>query len=256
MIRKGKKGSKQPRVCVYCLAPLTRRQKEHVIARQFFPKEPRWRDDLVTVPSCGRCNQEKQRVEDILGVLMPIGDTSEGARRVLQERVPRTLAKNRVLHRSLSESRVSFWLRHSSGILEHRRVLELSPWHQRAYYTWYQFVIKGLFWKETRYPLPAGFEIGLIKPTPGPMTSFLKDVFRRVAPMVRKRSLADGEFVYAFALADSQPVSLWWIRFRSTDMAVVTRPPGAGELRDTLRPIEWTPPPLPRPEPGLIVAPW
>ena len=247
----------KPRVCVYCLAPLERRQrqKEHVVAQQFFPQEAQWLDDLVTVPSCKGCNQEKQRAEDIVGVLMPIGDTSPGARRVLMERIPRTLKKNRRLHRSLYESYVTWWL-HEGGVFRPRRALVLSPWHQQAFFKWYQFIIKGLYWEEHRRPLPALFEICLIKPWPGARARLMIDVFRQLAPKVKKRSLAGGEFLYAFAVAERDPVSLWWVQFRSTEMAAVTLPPGPSAVREALQPFEWTPPPLPATEPGLIIAPW
>ena len=56
------------KICTYC-GESGADEEDHVIARQLFPPEQKFRANLPKVPSCGKCNREKQQVEDIVGVL-------------------------------------------------------------------------------------------------------------------------------------------------------------------------------------------
>jgi 5-methylcytosine-specific restriction endonuclease McrA len=55
-------------VCAYCGQPGAN-ERDHVIAKQFFPPNQLYRGNLPQVPSCGACNRRKQRVEDGPAVL-------------------------------------------------------------------------------------------------------------------------------------------------------------------------------------------
>lgn len=99
--------------CTYCdSSPPS--EEDHVVARQFFPSEDKFRGGLPKVPACGECNRIKQRVEDTVAVYLQFGHASEASTKVLEGRVPRTLQKNRRLARSLT--RVVDW-RSSAAIL-------------------------------------------------------------------------------------------------------------------------------------------
>src|SRR6266699_3306315 len=113
-------------VCSYCCAtPET--EEDHVIARQFFPNDPRYRSALPKVPCCAACNRAKQRVEDGPAVFFQFGHSSMASRTVLDRRVRRTLGHNRRLMRSLRGGLHEAWVRAHTGILVPGLVIELRP---------------------------------------------------------------------------------------------------------------------------------
>jgi len=230
-------------ICAYCtIRPGV--EREHVIARQFFPPDERWRGNLPIVPSCRECNGDKQRVEDIVGVYMQFGDASEGAGRVLVERVPRTLAKNRPLTDSLRKGYLGkVLLRKESGVLIPAVAIELNDEHLRAADRWYRFTLRGLYRYETGEPLPLDHAICLIKPRTAEQYAYLRDMIL-ADPTHQRRSVAAGEFRYIYATSRLDPVSMWLIAFRSVEMAAVTLGPGCpDELRAFADEIGWRPPP-------------
>jgi len=86
------------KICVYCAdAPAT--AGDHVFAREFFLKEDR--NNLPQVPACDVCNGAKAQLEHYLTALLPFGGRHSAAGDNL-ELVPRRLAKNVKLHRTLA----------------------------------------------------------------------------------------------------------------------------------------------------------
>jgi hypothetical protein len=219
-------------------------ESDHVIARQFFPPDERWRGNLPQIPCCRPCNQEKSKVENIVGVIMQFGDASAGARKVLVDRVPRTLARNRPLYDSLREGYLGrVTLRRESGNVVPAVAIQLRDEHLRALDSWYRFVVRGMYAHEVGMPLRSDHEIHLVKPQIRDQYAVLLDTIRK-DPTHQSRSLAAGEFRYIYAVSRIEPVSMWMVAFRSVEMAAVTLGPECTpEIRASLRDVAWTAPP-------------
>jgi len=225
--------------CTYCGEPGAA-EDDHVIARQFFPSDGRYRDSLPKVPSCGRCNRQKQRVEDTAGVLFLFGDGSEASRRVLSNRVPRTLKKNARLHRSLRRGLEEVLLRSPAGVLVPATAINVSAREQRDAHQWFRLVARGVYFLELKTPLPQDHTIHLLRPVDERFNVF-RDLMLSARTLVR-RAFADGHFRYAFAHNAADEVSMAFLEFKSIWMFTLTLPPSATHLRDRIAIAEWARP--------------
>ena len=220
------------RVCAYCGMPGAD-EEDHVVARQFFPAptdfEPsaparaveRFRGGLPKVPCCGRCNREKQKVEDGPAVLLQFGDDSAASIAVAHGRVSRTLRKNKRLLRSLQRGLQDILIRRPSGVLVRRLAIELSARELKDLNRWFRLITRGLFCHETGAVLPPSHKVYLLKPADWQQFVFLRDmVLQHENHQVR--SLASGEFKYTYVVNQADQVSMWLFAFKSVDVAAVT----------------------------------
>lgn len=227
-------------ICAYCS---TREavEEDHVVARQFFPNVLKYRDQLPKVPSCRICNQWKQQVEDGPAVLLQFGHASEASRRVLLERVRRTLRKNLRLGRALNRGLRWIWLRRHSGLVTREQAFELEDRELADLNDWFRLIIRGLYSYEVGAPLEAEHTVHLLRPAMPEQYA----VLRRLIANHRStyRSCGNGEFQYAFAAGNQDAVSAWLLAFKSVDMGAVTLPPDVPQLlRDSVAAVEWTKP--------------
>lgn len=209
--------------CVYC-GDSPAIEDEHVLAKQFFPPEERYRGQLIKVPACGACNRKKQRVEDSAGFFLQFSHYSPASQAVLEERAPRTLKKNKRLARALLRGASWQWVRLDSGLIVKRLVIQ--PAQDDWYFInwWYKFLTKGFYYHEFKKILPTNHSIYLIKPKDYIQFYCYQD-FIIGSNNHRSRSLADGEFRYLVASNDEEGLSLWMFVFRSVEMCAVTAGP-------------------------------
>ncbi len=211
------------RKCAYC-AVADGHEDDHVLARQLFPPDHRFRDRLPQVPACGSCNRLKQRTEDTVGVLLQFGHSSEASRRVLEDRVPRTLKKNHRLWRSLRNGMQRLSVRRESGIVVDGLGIRLGTRELADIHDWFCLVTRGLYRFETGAPLPMDYSVSLIRPTSRRQCEVLINMLCRDSQHSH-RSYADAEFRYVFAVAKTDPISGWFYSFKSVDMFAVTMGP-------------------------------
>jgi hypothetical protein len=210
-------------ICAYC-ATATATEEDHVVARQFFPDDPRWRANLPKVPCCAACNRDKQRVEDGPAVWFQFGDGSEGATKVVAGRVPRTLAKNRRLLREIHEKTQEVWVAGPSGIVARRLALRLGKRELADAHRWFTLVLRGLFRFETGSTLPADHRIFLIKPETEQQYRHVLKLLPNTST-VATRAFGNGEFKYMFCRNAEQALTTWLVSFRSIDVAAITTGP-------------------------------
>ncbi len=224
--------------CTYCgqdPAP----EKDHVIARQFFPKAERFRGYLPKVPCCGTCNRAKQRIEDRLGVLFQFGHASEASRRVLTERVPRTLQKNADLTRSLKAGLQRVVVHRESGLLVPGLGIALTDRDLCDAHDWYRLITRGLYRFESGKNLPADNLVHLLRPVSRKQCKVLVGLIRG-DPSHQYRSLADGEFQYLFAISTIDTISAWFYLFKSIDMSAATLGPAcSANLKELIERMAW-----------------
>ena len=95
----GKNKSYKGKTCVYCGAPKISNTGDHVLAKEFV--QIRHRANLLKVPACNACNGEKSRLEHHLTAVMPFAARHPYAAENLATMVPKRLAKNLALRRSI-----------------------------------------------------------------------------------------------------------------------------------------------------------
>jgi hypothetical protein len=128
--------------CAYC-SQRGADAKDHVIAKQFFPRDEAYCGNLPQVWSCQKCNNEtKQQVENGPAVLFQFGDGSEASGRVLTEGGLKSLVKNRRLHTSLQRGFQDGFVQCPSGLITRYAVIRLSSHELRDIYSWFQFVTR------------------------------------------------------------------------------------------------------------------
>jgi hypothetical protein len=226
------------RRCAYC-ASADGHEDDHVLARQLFPADPRFRDHLPQVPACGRCNRLKQRAEDTVGVLLQFGHSSEASQRVLEDRVPRTLKNNHRLWRSLRSGLRPVSVRRESGIIVDGLGIRLGDRELADIHDWFCLVTRGLYRFETGTPLPKDHSVSLVRPTTRRQCEVLLSMLCRDSQHSH-RSFADSEFNYVFAVAKTGPLSGWFYSFKSVDMFAVTMGPNVpGETLRSTTELTW-----------------
>jgi hypothetical protein len=226
-------------ICAYC-ARATGIEEDHVVARQFFPNEEKFRAGLPKVPCCADCNRAKQRVEDGPAVWFQFGDASEGSSAVLERRVPRTLAKNKRLARELREKTREVWAFDPSGLLVRRLALRLGARELRDSHQWFRFLFRGLFCFETGQCLPPDNEVFLVWPNTERRYRFVLDMLLGIQDH-SARSFAQGELRYVFAINQNLELSYWLLSFRSIQMAGITIGRNCPSLlRSALAAVAWT----------------
>ena len=213
------------KTCAYC-ATINGDEVDHLLARQLFPPEARFRDGLPQVPACGACNRLKQRAEDTVGVLLQFGHPSEASQRVLESRVPRTLKKNHRLGRALRAGVERVTVRRDSGLVVDGLGIRLGSSELAHIHDWFCLVTRGLYRFEAGIPLPADHSVSLIRPTSRRQCEVLISLLCRDSQHSH-RSFASGEFRYVFAVARVDPISGWFYSFKSVDMFAVTMGPTA-----------------------------
>jgi hypothetical protein len=238
LVGKEEMRNKKVETCTYC-GKQSSCEDDHVIARQFFPPEQKFRSNLPRVPSCGECNRAKQRVEDIVGVLFQFGHASEASGKVLNQRVARTLAKNKKLAKSLRKGLQKRWIKLPSGIVIQGLAIEMTMEHLRAAKTWFCFIVKGLYRYELKIIFPPLHFLYLIKPSKEQFISF-RDIILNTTNH-KKRVYANGEFKYIYATNSNEDLSLWIYCFKSIIVVAVTIGPKCPiDIVNKIKKIEWS----------------
>lgn len=96
------------KTCVYCGKPGSSTTGDHVIAREFFPKDDR--HNLPQVPACVPCNNAKAALEHYVLAVLPLGGRHDGAAIAISDQVGPRLAKNQKLAKSIAEAQRSFFV--------------------------------------------------------------------------------------------------------------------------------------------------
>jgi hypothetical protein len=206
------------RICAYC-AEKPGLENDHVLAKQLFPVA--YRDNLPQVPSCGFCNRRKQKFEDSVGLFLQLGHDSDASRKVLDDRVPLTLHKNARLARALQRGMRWEWARDKTGLITHRLVVKINAEEQFHINQWFRLIAKGLYYEETKEPLPKDRKLYLVFPSSLDEFSYLKSFILNTTAR-QERTLARGEFYYLFAIGADKATTAWQFSFKSVDVFAFT----------------------------------
>jgi hypothetical protein len=191
------------KTCVYCgLRPSM--TGDHVFARQFFAVDKR--GNLPQVPACVECNGKKSELEHYLTTMLLIGGRHLDAQSMIVENLPRRLAKNEKLHRSLAEG-----MRVTSidepppkpGFIPVQFRFEGQKLHDL-----FSYVARGLRWHHWRVIADAEDIVRVVSLTRSG-EGFFESLLRTYARRRVSANLGNGTFVYDGAQGDYPGFTLW-----------------------------------------------
>ncbi|GHF32380.1 hypothetical protein HNQ07_000413 [Deinococcus metalli] len=224
------------RVCAYCGG--TAEEREHVVARQFFPPDQRFRGDPVIVPACNKCNRAKQRVEDAAGVLIPFTGGGEAALKVAENRIPRTLAKNNKLANRLKGAALDHFQIGQNGKLEKRLAISLNKDNVEDLRQWFEFIAKGLYRYELDRNMPSEAELYLLwLSREQEVDWWRKWIAEKTGSQFIEK--AAGEVKYGYAEGSGAIDTAWIISIYGATAVAITATLQPGLLKNTLDKIKW-----------------
>lgn len=223
-------------ICAYCGSAAT--EREHVIARQFFPKGETYRGDPVLVPACESCNRAKQRVEDIVGVFLPFAGEGEAAQTVIDKRVRRTLTSRPHLHILLKSSFQERFVPTPGGKIVKRTVFVMDDRVRDAFKAWYEFVVRGLYRSVSGSNLPIEHEVTLLWLTDARDIQYWQEWIAQLSGG-KTEQRASGEVRFMYALGQDAISSAWVFHLYGATVFAVTHHLPDGLLRTDLTQLGW-----------------
>lgn len=191
------------KTCVYCAVPGASTTGDHVFAREFFPLDQR--DGLPVVPACQPCNQQKSVLEHYLATVMPFGGRHPASSALLNEAVPKRLAKNQKLHRRLTHGFSDITTIENGAPVETFAV----PFDGDKMIALFAMIARALTWHHWNAIIPPAYPVSatLLNPCFEPI---MREIFLRPRRAHAQGELADGLFRYEGALSsDDPPLTMW-----------------------------------------------
>lgn len=129
------------KTCVYCQERPSIRQGDHVFSRELFLESER--ANLIKVPACDECNNDKSKHEHYLTSVLPFGGLHTDAKEHLSTMVPPRLEKNQKLKRELNAGMRYVTRTGENG--NKNRVLTV-PFDGDIYTGLFEYIVKALSW--------------------------------------------------------------------------------------------------------------
>lgn len=194
------------KTCVYCGAVST--EPDHVFAREFFLMADR--DALPKVPACRDCNRRKSYLEHYVVSVAPFGARHASAKENLETLVPKRLARNAPLHRSLAAHQNRFWADAECGLVVPHMTL---PVDHECLSELFVFVAKGLLWHHWQVRLSETDSVSVTMLTATGERFFNERFFNVPVGKRVSQDLGKGTIRYDGVQAVDLPqVSVWRVR--------------------------------------------
>ncbi len=129
------------KTCVYCQERPSIRQGDHVFSRELFLESER--ANLIKVPACDECNNDKSKYEHYLTSLLPFGGLHTDAKEHLSTLVPPRLERNQKLKKELGAGMGYVTRADENG--NESRVLTV-PFDGDIYTGLFEYIVKALSW--------------------------------------------------------------------------------------------------------------
>jgi hypothetical protein len=193
------------KTCVYCQERPSIRQGDHVFSRELFLESER--ANLIKVPACDECNNDKSKYEHYLTVLLPFGGLHAQVKEHLGTLVPSRLEKNQKLKRELSDG-IKYVVRvgaNGNG----SRILTV-PIEGKIYTGLFEYIVKALSW----FHWETYIEKNSIILTTA-LTDFGKEIFDRHLFSLESKNAVDetlGEDTvkyFGMQAFDNSQISVW-----------------------------------------------
>jgi hypothetical protein len=181
---------------------------DHVIAREFFPKENR--EGIPKVPACKSCNSSKSELETELTAVLAFGSRSDSGRQVLIEDIPRRLAKNNRLARELNFLAELRWDEAESGLITPNLNL---PIDEKKLEKLFALIATGLIFDRFDVLIPPEYSVHVAAITEEAESSIKSKFFPDLNGVVWG-DIGSGAFQYVGRQGVDYPqLSIWLMRF-------------------------------------------
>jgi hypothetical protein len=194
-------------ICAYCGEKATTR--DHVPPKGLFLKP--LPTDLVTVPSCSRCNHgasgDDRTFRNHLSIRVGGFRTTGPARRLWVEKGMPSIRKNRADLRQIAISARPVACYSPGGIYLGQGVA--VPFDKAAHDRVVTRIVRGLYWHHYGIPVCAGTSVGVVF-----IDTTKPGWLNRLAPvlnMLTHQSIGGGVFKYAHGRATDDPLSSIWM---------------------------------------------
>jgi len=175
----------------------------HVFARECFRLDRR--GGLPSVPACQPCNHQKSLLEHYLATVMPFGGRHPMSSALLNEAVPKRLAKNQKLHRRLTRGFTDITAMEDGAPVETFAV----PFDSDKLTALFAMIARALTWHHWNAIIPPAYPVSATVLNPH-FEPTMRAIFLRPRRAQARGELADGLFRYEGALsADEPPLTLW-----------------------------------------------
>lgn len=151
--------------CIFCGDEANTR--EHIPAKQFFKGVPE--KDLVTVPSCSRCNAEFQKDEDFFRQfwVSMLLDKSQKARQMFDDEITRSIKRRPSLGFQMFSQMKLIDLHTKSGeYLGKKTAYKISDSDGKRIDRVVNKIVKGIFFHEFKRTIPESWEVKIFWITP------------------------------------------------------------------------------------------
>ena len=195
--------------CIFCQNPADTR--EHIPAKQFFKEVPE--KDLITVPSCFKCNKSYQRDEDFFrqfytGMLM---DRSKYATLLMDNEITRSIKRKPALaHQMFSQMQLVNVFTKSGIYVGKKTMYKVSKSDKIRIDKVINKIIQGLFYHEFKKILPKDWIVKIIWITP----KVHKDLgLDKTEKTLRWNIINEDIFAYGMSYVKDTFQSIWILDF-------------------------------------------
>lgn len=204
-------GSKKYRnkTCVYCGQEASAETADHVVAREFFPRDAR--GNLPKVPACRDCNNRKSQLEHYVLSVLPMGGVHAGSAAAIINQLGPRLEKNAALNRTLFVGQRDRLIRRPDG----RWWQGMSvPFEAEKLAVLACYIALGLAWHHWRVQI-APFALASSRSFSSTGTQFFQDLWDRLdAGGGITHNWGNGVFEYRGMFARTNPkVTIWQMSF-------------------------------------------
>lgn len=204
--------SKQKRrnICVYC----NKRRadtRDHVIPKCLFEKP--FPPNLITVPTCSKCNGKKSKDDDYLRDYLTMdfaGSTNDTAQRIFSGKVMRSVARNRsALAKSVLQEGKEEPIHTKGGIyVGHAPTARID---EQRLIRIFDYIVRGLYYDHRKVRVSVRYPVKVSRIMPWDVERAAKDFSKF---NLNSRSPLGNVFGCSYACAREDPFStFWWMRF-------------------------------------------
>ena len=196
------------KTCVYCAVEKST-GPDHVIAREFFPKDKR--GNLPKVPSCSECNNTKAKLEHYATAILPFGSKHENAEEMLKGATAKRLNKNIKLKKELKSEMGEIWVESSSSLTLPSITI---PVKGDKLTQLFQMIIKGLYYHNWQMIIPKDYFVEAYTVSLRGLLFFRDKMLLKAPSNFIQNILGNGVFHYKCTRGNGDPgISAWEMFF-------------------------------------------
>ena len=131
--------------CAYCGSSDAESQ-DHIIARGFFSKDQKYRENIPQVPSCKICNGHKSELENWVSVLLQFGGSSEASRKMIDDRLKVIFERNKTISEYFKENLNITENQHGGEIVYDQAIIKIDNDLLDTISSWFKYILRASYY--------------------------------------------------------------------------------------------------------------